>query len=162
MEHSREPLELSPENLQFIENIAVFYEAYGIPRIGGRIFGLLLIADRPLPAETIAGLLSASRGSISTNMQRLITNGWVEKVTFTGDRAEYFRFSPLAWERVLEHRMRGLAPLKQIAAQGRASLPAEHPARPQLDDMLAWVELQIQAHKTMIEAWQKQRGDERI
>lgn len=141
---------MNPESMQFIEKIARFYEAYGIPRIGGRIFALFLLSATPLSAEKIAQLLSASRGSISTNIRGLISNGWVEKVTFAGDRIEYFQFSPLAWEHVLENRLRGLEPLRKIANQGLAALEKDDPARDQLVGMITWVDLQITSHKEMI------------
>jgi DNA-binding transcriptional regulator GbsR (MarR family) len=115
-------VELNPETLQSIENIARFYEGFGIPRIGGRMFGLFLVTTTPLSAEQIAELLSASRSSISTNVRGLITNGWVEKVTYPGDRTEYFRFCPMAWENVLENRKKGLVPLQRLAEKAKGSL----------------------------------------
>jgi DNA-binding transcriptional regulator GbsR (MarR family) len=82
----------NPDLWHFIENIARYYEGYGIPRIGGRMFALLLVSPHPLSAEHIAELLKASRSSVSTNVRALMTNGWVERVTVLGERTDYFRF----------------------------------------------------------------------
>ena len=84
--------ELNPELIRFIENMGMYFESYGIPRIGGRILGLLLIAPEPLAAERIASTLKASRASISTNIRVLLTSGLAEKITFPGDRTTYFIF----------------------------------------------------------------------
>lgn len=92
--NQKKKISLKPELQRFIENIAAIYEGYGIPRIGGRIFGLSLVYGEPLSAEDMSALLQASRSSISTNIRALMLNGWIEKVTFPGDRIDYFRFSP--------------------------------------------------------------------
>lgn len=152
------PVELSSEVMGFIENIARFYEGYGIPRIGGRMFGLFLVTVDPLSAQTIADLLHASRSSVSTNIRGLMANGWVERVTFPGDRSEYFRFSPNAWECVLEHRKKGMVPLRKLTEQAQSALPAGHPAREQLKVMSDWVDLQIQSHEAVLAAWRKRMG----
>lgn len=158
MNEEKNTIELNSEILRFIENIAGIYEGYGIPRIGGRIFALCLVTVTPLSAEKIAELLQASRSSVSTNIRRLITNGWVTKVTFTGDRTEYYRFCPNAWEHVLEHRKKGLMPLKMMADQAQDALSFDNPAREQLEEMSEWVKLQIQNHEVMIATWKEFRN----
>lgn len=60
--------------MRFIGNFADVYEAYGMPRIGGR-FGLYLAKAIPLSVGKIAELLHASPSSISTNVRGLIANG---------------------------------------------------------------------------------------
>lgn len=152
--HDQDPLALNPQILQFIENIGMYYEGYGIPRIGGRMFGLFLVTAVPLSAEQIAQALKASRGSISLNVRALLANGWIEKVTFPGDRTEYYRFSPLAWEKVMERRKQSFVPLKKMAEQAKAALPPEHPARAQVEGMAEWADLLNQHYETLIAAWQ--------
>lgn len=155
MNNEESSIKLSLEILKFIEDIARFYEVYGIPRIGGRMFGLFLVTTDPLSAEKITELLNASRSSISTNVRGLISNGWVDKVTFPGDRTEYFQFCPNAWENVLENRKKGLAPLQRLAEQAHSNLAQDNPARDQLMGMSEWVKLQIQSHETMIATWRE-------
>lgn len=152
--------ELTPEKLKFIENIALYYEHYGIPRIAGRMFGLLLLNTQPLSAEQISQQLGASLSSVSTNIRALISNGWVEKVTRTGDRVTYYRFSPQAWEQVMERRRQSFLPLKSMADQMTAALDADDPARQQLQHMSDWATLLMQHYDTLIATWQAQlRGD---
>ena len=104
-------------------------------------------------------ILQASRSSISTNIRGLIANGWVEKVTFPGDRTEYYRFCPMAWEQVLAHRKKGLLPLGKIAEAAQNDLPMDDPAREQLKEMSEWVNLQVQSHDVMIAAWRSYRDE---
>jgi len=155
----KEKMILKASQQDFIESIAAVYENYGIPRIGGRIFGLSLITGVPLSAEKLSILLQASRSSISTNIRSLIVNGWIEKVTFPGDRVDYFRFSPKAWERVLEHRQKGLQPLKEIVERGQEELTAGSIEYGQLEDMKVWLDIQQHYQEEMLKSWRRYLDD---
>ena len=45
---------LSPDLIRFVESMGLYFESSGIPRIGGRILGALMIAHDPLSADDIA------------------------------------------------------------------------------------------------------------
>ena len=79
--NQKKKISLKPELQKFIENIAAIYEGYGIPRIGGRIFGLSLVFGEPLLAEDMSGLLQASRSSISTNIRAFVSNDFNEALS---------------------------------------------------------------------------------
>lgn len=155
------PLESSlPLNdglIRFIESMGIYYEGYGIPRIGGRMMGLFLITTQAISAEQIAELLDTSLSSVSTNVRALIANGWVEKVSFPGDRTTYFRFSPSAWENVMERRRQGILPLKALAEQARSALPPDAPAQAQLSGMVEWATVLISHYEGLITAWRTRR-----
>src|SRR5271169_4880927 len=108
---------LSPELTNFIESMGRYFENYGIPRIGGRILGLLLVAHEPISAEDIASILKVSRGSVSTNFRILLTSALAEKVTFPGDRTTYYAFPAAAWEKAMMVELEGIAYLKKLAQQ---------------------------------------------
>lgn len=152
---------LDPALSKFVENIALYYEGYGIPRIGGRMFGLLLVAGTPLSAEQIAEVLQASRSSVSTNVRALIANGWVEKVTFPGNRTDYFQFSSTAWDSVMERRRQAFAPLQVIVTQAQKALPPDSPAHIQLADMMAWTDLMMHHYEALLAAWQARRDEQK-
>lgn len=146
---------LSPQINQFVENLGIYYESYGIPRVGGRMFGLFLVTTQPLSAEQIATLLNSSLSSVSTNVRALVANGWVEKVTYPGERTMYFRFAPSAWENVMERRRQGLAPLKAMAEQAQAALPETDPASAQLAGMAEWAGILIAHYEQLIAEWRQ-------
>lgn len=148
------PSILSADELTFIENIALYYENFGIPRIAGRMFGLFLVTTTPLSAEQVADLLAASLSSISTNVRILIANGWVEKVTFPADRTTYYRFSPTAWLSAMERRRQAIAPLKKMAEQMDAVLPKDNPSRQQLQSMAEWATMLMGHYDSLIATWQ--------
>ncbi len=146
-------LELSAELSSFIENMGLFYEGYGVPRIGGRILGLMLVTKEEVSAEQIASALKVSRSSVSTNIRMLTTIQLIEKVVNLGDRIDYYIFSPQGWEHAISMRAQGLLPLKKLAKQGLAALPPKDAARVHLNEMIEWADLSRKYYDMMLEEW---------
>ncbi len=87
---------------QFIERKGMEYQAEGMPRIAGRIMGLMLIEDGPFSFGGLAEKLQVSRGSISTNTRLLESLGVIERVSKPGVRGDYFQLSEEPYARLLE------------------------------------------------------------
>lgn len=92
----------------FIERFGLQFEANGFPRIAGRIFGLLLVADEPLSLDDIAEKLEVSKASVSTDARRLAQHGIVELVSRTGDRRDYYRIGHDAFARSMRLRLESI------------------------------------------------------
>ena len=144
---------LSPELTHFIESMGRYFESYGIPRIGGRVLGLLLLAHEPLSAEEIASILKVSRASLSTNFRLLLASALAEKVTFPGDRTTYFAFPVTAWERAMNVEIEGTAVLQRLAEQGLRALPSGDPARDRLERMIEWTALIHDTYQKALSKW---------
>jgi DNA-binding transcriptional regulator GbsR (MarR family) len=145
---------LDPELTRFIESMGMYFESYGIPRIGGRILGLLLVAHEPLSAERIASILQVSRASISTNFRVLLTSGLAEKVTFPGDRTTYFVFPESGLEKTLTVEVQGITAMKRIVQQGLNALPSEDSARGRMQEMVDWADFLIELYQKALTDWQ--------
>lgn len=154
---SKPPLGSMPGLSQFIENMGLHYEAYDVPRIGGRILGLLMITLDPMTSEEMSEVLQVSRSSISTNLRTLQMAGLVEQVTVPGDRRDYYVFSEEAWLRTLEMRLEQVLSMKEAAEEGIESLEANHPARRRMKEMLAWTAMVQSAYERMSREWQSRR-----
>jgi DNA-binding transcriptional regulator GbsR (MarR family) len=89
----------------FVERFAVAQEGDGLPRIAGRIFGLLLTGERELSLDELTKELGASKGSASVNTRLLEDRGIIERVSRTGDRRDYYRIMPDLFERMMEMRL---------------------------------------------------------
>lgn len=124
---------------QFVENMGLLYQDYGVSRIGGRIVGYLLVTPRPVSSEEMAEALQVSRSSVSTNLRTLLMAELVEKVSLPGDRVDYYVLSDLAWQNTLEMRLAAILPLKELAEEGLEGLHPDHPARPRLQSLMDWV-----------------------
>jgi DNA-binding transcriptional regulator GbsR (MarR family) len=142
---------------RFIENMGLHYEEYGVPRIGGRIMGLLMFALRPYSADEIADALQVSRSSISTNLRTLIMAELVEKVSLPGERVDYFVFSSDAWQRALEMRLAGSFALREMAEETLEELQADSPARARLEELREWAELLEKMVRSFHNKWQSRQ-----
>ncbi len=114
----------------FIEDVGVVFEQTGLPRMAGRLFGWLLIADPPhqSPSE-LAGVLQASKGSISTTVRLLQQSGFIERYVIPGSRHDYFRLPKDAIEKVIRHGLeQEIKMFRNLAEQGletNKELPAK-------------------------------------
>ncbi len=89
---------------RLVEEFGIAFEQTGLPRMAGRIFGWLLVADSPhQSASQLAEALTASKGSISTSTRLLIRIGLIERLSLPGVRHDYFRLCPDWWQRVIRH-----------------------------------------------------------
>lgn len=82
-----------PAAVEFIERMGLHAQADGMPRIAGRIMGLMVLDGGPLAFGQLADRLQVSRGSISTNVRLLEGMGVIERVAKPGDRGDYFRLA---------------------------------------------------------------------
>jgi DNA-binding transcriptional regulator GbsR (MarR family) len=148
------PPPLSPALQQFIEGMGLYFERFELPRIGGRILGLLLVADRPLSLDDLANTLRVSRASISTNMRLITASSLAEQISLPGDRRDYYRFGPDTWERALRTELDSIGWLRRMAERGLAAASAsESAAREHLDDLLEFCDLLMVDRRTTIERW---------
>lgn len=103
---------------QFIEGMGQITEDEGFPRIAGRVFGLLLLASEEMNLDEIAGSLSVSRASVSTDARRLSDCGILERVTRKGDRRDYYQVRPDHFSYLLEQRLAVLQRMTGVLSLG--------------------------------------------
>lgn len=142
---------------QFIENMGLHFEEYGVPRIGGRILGLMLVSSRPVTPEEMADLLQVSRSSISTNLRTLQMTGLADRVSIPGERSDFYVFSDDAWENSLAMRLEGIFALEEIAKESLEALEEDHPARKRMLEILTWSKLVKNAYEQIIQEWHAQK-----
>src|SRR5512140_764261 len=114
---------ITPELQRFIQHMGGYFENSGVPPIGGRILGLLMIAHEPLSAEDIAAALHISRASVSTNFRVLSAAGLAERYTSHADRTTYYVFPDTAWEQAMILGARRAESFKRIVQEGLAAMP---------------------------------------
>jgi DNA-binding transcriptional regulator GbsR (MarR family) len=153
-------MKLSPPLTQFIENLAQYFESFGIPRIGGRILGLLLISSEPLSAETISTILKVSRASVSTNIRFALQIGLAEKVSFPGDRITYYAFPETGLEKTLAVEIQGVSIMKRFVEQGLSALPPEDAARSRLEALDDWANFLIEVWQKALVEWRERQASQ--
>jgi DNA-binding transcriptional regulator GbsR (MarR family) len=122
--------ELMPERYyeqgHFIEDISLYFEQMGLPRMAGRILGVLLISNpREQSMTDLCEVLQASKSAVSTNARLLDEMGLIERVPSPVPRQVYLRFTPGGWVVFMRMRLRLMASLHQIAERGLELLKDE-------------------------------------
>ena len=118
---------------QFVEQIAVLLETDGFPRVGGRLFGLLLTSEEPRSLDDLAEELGVTKASISVNVRMLEQKGIVERVGVPSDRRDYYRIADDIVERSMQQR---IARIRQFQAALEAVI-REAPKSPRRKGIVA-------------------------
>jgi hypothetical protein len=113
---------------RFVEEMGLTTEADGLPRIAGRLFGLLLLSAEPLSLDEIAEALNVSKGSASTDARLLMSHGWLRRTTIAGDRKDYYELAPDFFAGIVEYRLRRWSALHDLVGATRPELGSDSPA----------------------------------
>jgi DNA-binding transcriptional regulator GbsR (MarR family) len=126
---------------EFIERMGLIAEGDGLPRIAGRIMGLMVIDGGPLSFTELAEQLAVSRGSISTNTRFLEHLGVIERVAQRGERQDYFRLATAPYVRLLQGSVDRAVKAHSVVAHARSQLSVDDEgAKRRLDELSAFYE----------------------
>ncbi len=147
---------LNPETQQFVERMGLVIERLGLTRTFGRLFGLLMMADRPLSLDEIAAQLHVSKASVSTNARSCEEMGLARRVGVRGDRRDYYEIAPHAFEKMTAKRVTVLHAMAGIAAEGLEAVgEAPSPARERLTEMLEFYMFMGEQVEELLERWRE-------
>jgi DNA-binding transcriptional regulator GbsR (MarR family) len=147
------------EKKDFAEEVGLFFEQTGLPRIAGRVLGWLLISDPPYQTlNELMEALRASKGSISTMTRLLIQMGFIERFSLPGQRRDYFRIKPGAWYQITQRHLLQLTSFRQLAERGLGLLKDDDPQLQRrladVREMYAFFEQELPA---VLQRWQQGR-----
>jgi len=111
----------------FIETMGLTLESEGLPRIAGRIFGLLLLSEDALSLDDLAAELQVSKASVSTNTRLLEQRGVLEQVGRPADRRDYYRVPRDLFSHTMAHRLARWQRFHEAIAEARSTLPIRNP-----------------------------------
>lgn len=150
------PERLSPEIQEFIESMGVWFEKYSLPRIGGRLLGLLIVTEQELSLDDFATTLHVSRASVSTNIRLVMATGLAELVTHPGDRRDYYRFASNAWERALLADIEGTLAFRRMAERGLAAVHgSQDSATEHLTSMIEFCDVVLEDRQATLKRWRE-------
>ena len=117
------------EEKHFIEDIGLFFEQMGMPRMAGRILGALVISDPPAQSITeLAEKLKASKSAISIMARLLVEYGLIERVASPVPRRDYYRFKPGGWIIYMRQWLGLMSELHKITERGMVLMIQKPPA----------------------------------
>lgn len=114
----------------FIERVGRYWESLSGTRTAGRILGWLMICepDHQSSSDLVAAL-DVSTGSVSIQVRQLERLNLVERTTFPGDRASYYRLPDRAWSRLVDSELDRMIEMRKLAEAGAELLPESRPER---------------------------------
>jgi DNA-binding transcriptional regulator GbsR (MarR family) len=114
---------VDPRTAQFVEQMGLVLESDKLPRIAGRIFGLLLVSAEARSLDQLAAALGVSKASVSTNARLLEHRGILERVGRPADRRDYYRVPPDLFHRTVAQRLARWQRFHEAIGAARRTLP---------------------------------------
>ncbi|WP_439109801.1 GbsR/MarR family transcriptional regulator [Lentibacter sp.] len=109
----------------FIEKSGLISQAEGLPRIAGRVFGLLIFDGEMVSFGDLATRLQVSRASISSSIRLLEERGLIKRMTKPGERQDFFQLAPNPYATMLEGIQKRTQSTRDDIADTIASLPSD-------------------------------------
>ncbi len=149
----------SKSKLAYVEEVGQALGSFGLPKMAGRVYGALLVANPPeMSADDLARVLQASRGSISTSTRMLELMGIIERLSKPGERRDYFRNRPGAWAASMQLRMNAMSLFLRLAERGLEVVDSDDPEVLEgLLDMRAFFKFMAREFPKMLEKWEQDR-----
>jgi DNA-binding transcriptional regulator GbsR (MarR family) len=86
--------------MRLADAVGALMESWGFKRNMGRLWTVLYLENRPLPAAEIGDRLSLSAGAVSMLLNEMQEWGAVKKAWVPGERREYFEAETSIWKMV--------------------------------------------------------------
>lgn len=103
----------------FVEKVGLQVESTGwMPRMSGRMLGLLLVSENPITQAEIREELLASVGAISSASRELLAKRLARRVSIPGSRHTAMELHPDAWRSLEEDGLRGVQDYSALAKDG--------------------------------------------
>ncbi len=116
------------DETHFIEEIGLFFERLGLPRMSGRILGVLLICEPPAQSITdLSQKLNSSKSSISVMTRLLAERGLIERVVSPIPRRDYYRFKPGGWILYMRQWWGLMSALHRVTERGMGLMDGKPP-----------------------------------
>lgn len=124
---------MHPTELQFIEDIGLLIENSGGSKTLGRIFGYLLLADKPKTLDEIAKDLLFSKATASLTIRQGLVIRFFEKVSIPGKRKAHYRVSMNSWINATLEKVNAMAEWEKLIERGLGFVSPEN--RPALENL---------------------------
>ena len=149
---------------EFIQDYGLGYQSFGLPRLMGKVVGLLLYHDAPLSLDDITEELHVSKGPVSQIMRRLRDHNLVRRIWVPGSRRDHYQAEPdifgqaFANHAALQNQNLALARkyTQQISTDEQETPPTF--AR-RMDEMERFYSLMNKHFENFLEEWKSSRDD---
>jgi DNA-binding transcriptional regulator GbsR (MarR family) len=145
--------------LHYAEDFGLAFEKEGLPRMAGRIFGWMLVAETPYQSlQELAEVLRASKGSISNMTRYLMQLDVIERVALPGQRRHYVKIMSESWWFLPNQWLDTVKSIHELAERGVGLLEDKNPeTRIRLEEMRDLYAFLEEEFPSLLERWEKTR-----
>jgi DNA-binding transcriptional regulator GbsR (MarR family) len=145
---------MDQQTAHFTETMGLVLEADGLPRIAGRILGLLLVSEEPRSLDDLAGELGVSKASVSTNTRLLEQRGVLEQVSRPADRKDYYQVPRDLFNHTMAQRLARWERFHEAIGEALVALPIRSPeVRERLEECQAAYSYMAQLIRDALVRW---------
>ncbi len=148
---------LNREILDFIEEVGLIYEKTGLPRMCGRIMGLLMTyPTAEVSFNTCVEELHASKSTVSASLKTLEAMRFIQPYTEPGQRKTLYKLVDESVFNIVEQKLQLLDYFQKMVAKG-AQLNPPGGRRNQLDEMADFYAFVLQELPTIRIKWESKK-----
>jgi len=141
------------------EQMGLFLEQVGWPRMSGRVLGWMLLADeQEVSLDELADSLGVSKASVSGATRLLEQLGAIERVPRCGTRKAYYRLADDVWGRLIAMEKRISDTFIGFADQARDRLERKPERDARLAEMKRAFDLYSEMLDQLVARWQEEKN----
>lgn len=139
---------------EFIEKFGLIVENVSwLPRMTGRLFGCLLVADQPLTQAHLREILGASLGSVSASSRVLVSKRIAQRVNIPGSRQTGLQLHPDPWRILEEDGLKTAQDYALLASTTHDALAQKNPAAAENMKRMRDYFTTVEEHGKLIISW---------
>lgn len=148
---------LNREVLDFIEEVGLIYEKTGLPRMCGRIMGLLMTYPATeVSFNTCVEELHASKSSVSASLKTLEAMRFIQPYTEPGQRKTLYKLVEESVFTIIDQKLALLDYFQKMVAKGASLNPPGH-RRDQLGEMADFYAFVLQELPAIRTRWESKK-----
>jgi len=144
---------------EFIQDYGEGYHHFGLPKLMGRIVGLLLFEGKPLTLDYITSELNVSKGPVSQITRRLRDHALIQRKWVPGDRKDYYETADDIFGKAFINRISLMKSNLELAEKYCKKLSENSNDeditlfKKNMDDMKSFYSLMIKHYNNFLEEW---------
>lgn len=149
---------------EFIQDFGEAYQLFGLPKLMGRIVGLLLYVNRPISLNEITSQLNVSKGPVSQIIRRLRDHDLIQRIWVPGDRKDYYQPEADIFGNAFKNHIglmkRNLELAQKYQAKLKFSKEEENAQfKERIEEMHQFYKMMLEYFNQFLVDWQKQKSN---
>jgi len=149
---------------EFIQDFGEAYQLFGLPKLMGRIVGLLLYVNRPISLDEITSQLNVSKGPVSQIIRRLRDHNLIQRIWVPGDRKDYYQPEADIFGNAFKNHIglmkRNLELAQKYQAKLKSSKEEENAQfKERIEEMHQFYKMMLEYFNQFLVDWQKQKSN---